>query len=291
MQTQIKCLAIRIPSSISKYPMPTFYRELTKRNLHNGKIEVYTRECIYWLDSIVYSDKQLSWLGDIKTKIIRLFPEAEIVAYQSEANYHTASGQIFNLKSLQQSWTRKIVPKKKSILNKIAKEDDAIVDEEMIQLPALPPLTPTGKIEYKMYKALCQYATRLHYEKLLQFEYMHRACKIYNKNSEEKILPKKLLKLTHKAFDFISEEIVNNPDNFKQKLNPKELRNARIKNATKLQANNKKIRENNVSKVKEAIATDQCYKLNGDINSNAIVRYTSLNRQTVNTILSSLLVP
>ena len=287
MQHYIKCLVIRIPIGIASYPTPTFYRELTKRNITTGKIEVYTKECTYWLNSIIYSDKQLTWLGDIKTKILRILPEAEIVQYEPEATYRTMSGEVFTLKSLQKVWTRKIVPKKKSTL-KILKEPDAIVDEELITLPSLVPLL-SGKYEYQLYKALCRYGSRLHYEKLLQFEYLYRAVKIYNKNSEEKLLPKKLLKLTHKAFDYISQQIKENPDAFKQKLEKEELRRHRIKHgATILQKSNKRKRDANTIKVQEAIATNRYYKADGTtFNVTAIANATGLSRPTVTAILKA----
>ena len=287
MQTYIKCLAIRIPISITSYPEPTFSRKITKRNLKTSKIEIYTRECVYWLDSFVYTEKQLAWFGDIKTKIFRLLPEVEIVAYDSELKYITDSGEIFSLKSLQQSWSRKIVSKKKSIL-KILKEPDAIVDEELIDLPSLVPLL-SGKYEYQLYQALCRYGSRLHYEKLLQFEYLYRAAKIYNKNSEEKVLPKKLLKLTHKAFDYISQQTQDNPDGFKQKLEKEELRRLRIKHgATVLQKSNKRKRDTNTIKVEEAIATNKYYKADGiTVNVTAIANATGLSRPTVTAILKA----
>ena len=290
MQTQIKCLSLRIPISITNYPAPTFYRNLTKRDTTTGEINIYTRECIYWLDSNIYSDKQLIWLGDIKTKILRCSPEFEIVEYQGEASYFTASGIIYSLKSLQKSWTRKITPKKKSILDKLNEPKAIANEEEAIKLPQLIPLVSSGKIEYRLYKALCQYATKLHYEKLLQFEYLYRASKIYNKNSEEKILPKKLLALSQKAFDYISQEIEDNPDNFKQKLEAKELRRRRIKHAaTVLQKANKKKRDTNVTKVKEAIATDRYYKADGTtLNVSALANSLSLSRPTITAILKVL---
>ena len=284
-QAYIKCLAIRIPIGITQYPEPTFYRDLTKRNLQNGKIELYCREAIYWLDSLVYSEKQLTWLGDIKTKVLRVLPEAEVVVYEADANYHTGSGKIFNLHSLQKAWIRKIVPKKKSTL-KILKEPDVIVDEELITLPSLVPLL-SGKYEYQLYKALCRYGTRLHYERLLQFEYLFRAAKLYNQYNEEKLLPKKLLKLTHKAFDYITEEIKKNPDGFKQKLKKKELREARKKNALKLQARNKKTSEANAAKVKQAIATGKYHKADGTtLNISAITNATKLSRVTICKIIN-----
>ena len=287
MQTQIKCLAIRIPISIRSYPEPTFFRELTKRNITTGKIEIYTRECIYWLDSLVFSDKQLTWLGDIKSKVLRILPEAEIVQYEPEATYHTMSGEVFTLKSLQKAWIRKIVPKKKSTL-KILKEPDAIVDEELITLPSLIPLS-SGKYEYQLYKALCRYGTRLHYERLLQFEYLYRAAKLYNKHREDKLLPKKLLKLTYKVFDYITAEIKDNPDGFKQKLEKEELRRHRIKHgATVLQKSNKRKRDANTIKVQEAIATNRYYKADGTtVNVTAVANATGLSRPTVTAILKA----
>ena len=288
MQTYIKCLAIRIPISITSYPEPTFSRKITKRNLKTSKIEIYTRECVYWLDSFVYTEKQLAWFGDIKTKIFRLLPAAEIVSYDSDLKYTTDSGIVFNLQSLQQTWTRKIVPKKNSIL-KILKEPDAIADEELISLPSLVPLL-SGKYEYQLYKAFCRYGSKLHYEKLLQFEYLYRAAKIYNKNSEEKLLPKKLLKLAHKAFDYINEQVKDNPDSFKQKLEAKELRRRRIKHATTvLQKANKQRRDTNITKVKEAIGTDRFYKADGTtLNVSALANSLNLSRPTITAILKVL---
>ena len=285
MQTYIKCLAIRIPIEIQVYPEPTFSRYLTKRNHSTGKINVYTRECIYWLDSVVYTEKQLAWFGDIKTKIFRLLPEVEIAVYDSDLKYTTDSGMVFTLQSLQQTWSRKIVSKKKSIL-KILKEPDAIVDEELITLPSLVPLF-SGKYEYQLYKALCRYGSRLHYEKLLQFEYLYRAVKIYNKNSEEKLLPKKLLKLTHKAFDYISQQIRENPDSFKQKLEKEELRRHRIKHgATVLQKSNKRKRDTNTIKVQEAINSGKYYKADGiTVNVTAVANAIGVSRPTVTAIL------
>ena len=284
---QIQCLAIRVPITITEYPEPTFSRTLTRLNTSTNTIETYTKECIYWLDSIIGSDKQLIWIGDIKSKILRLIPEAEIVEYQSEASYHTMSGEVFTLKSLQKAWIRKIVPQKKSTL-KILKEPDAIVDEELINLPSLVPLL-SGKYEYQLYKALCRYGSKLHYEKLLQFEYLYRAAKIYNKNSEEKVLPKKLLKLSHKAFDYINEQVKENPLAFKQKLEKEELRRHRIKHgATVLQKSNKRKRDANTIKVQEAIATNRYYKADGTtVNVTAVANATGLSRPTVTAILKA----
>ena len=283
----IKCLTVRIPIEVKKYPEPTFYRNLTKRDLTTGKITVYTRECIYWLDSYVYTPKQLVWLADIKTKILRRLPDAEFVEYQVEAKYITASGKIFSLKSLQKTWMRSIVPKKESIL-KTLKEPDTKLDDEHITLPSLIPLL-SGKYEYQLYQALCRYGSRLHYEKLLQFEYLYRAAKIYNKNSEEKVLPKKLLKVTHKAFGYISQQTKDNPDGFKQKLEKEELRRLRIKHgATVLQKSNKRKRDTNTIKVEEAIATNKYYKADGiTVNVTAIANATGLSRPTVTAILKA----
>ncbi len=147
-----------------------------------------------------------------------------------------------------------------------------------------------GKTEANMYKVLTQYATRLYYEKLFQFEYLYVASKIYNKNSEEKILPKKLLKITHKAFNFIDDEIKNNPDNFKQKLDPKDLRKLRIKHgATVLQKSNQRKRSNNTAAVKDAIATGRYYKADGStLNVSSLSNALNLSRPTITAILKTL---
>ena len=289
---QIKSLTLRIPIAYKEYPIPTFSRELTKYNHDKKRVEVYCVECVYWLNQKVISNKQLKWLGDIKQKILRLIPYIEISQCNSEAHYITDSGEVFNLKSLQQVWTRKITPKKKSILSRLneKKEDDVIVMEELIDTPSLIPMAMSGKSEYDLYTVLCKYASRLHYEKMFQIEYLISVSGIYNSFLEEKVLPKKLLKLTHKAFELLNGEIENNPDNFKQKLNPKELRRLRIKHgATVLQKSNNKRRDANTHIVKEAIATQRYYKADGvTVNVSALSNATNLSRPTLTAIIKSL---
>lgn len=272
----------------TEYPEPSFYREITA--LKDGKIQPAYIESVYWFEHNTYSQKQLLWLADTKTKIQKQLPSAEFTEYHPKTNYRTASGETFDLKSLSKFWSKVRIrkAKKNSLLDKL-KDSETEIDDEPIQIPSLVPITMDGKLEYRMYKALTKYATKLHYNKVLQFEYLCRASKIYNKNSEDKMLPKQLLKLTHKAFDFITEEINNHPDNFKQKLEPKELRNARIKNAVKLQANNKKIRFDNTVKVKEAIESGRHYKADGTtINVSSIANACDLTRVTASRILTKL---
>jgi hypothetical protein len=279
---QIKYLGIKVPIN-TKVPQPNFYRNITRIDPSSKKIEFYAKECFYWLDDFVFSDKQIQWLGDIKSKILKLIPEAVFVEYSTDSNYIDLSDKFFTLKTLQQTWTRTITDSKKSFIRKISKE-------ESIVLPKLIPMPLSGKHEYKLYTVLTQYATRLHYEKLFQFEYLYVASKIYNKNSEDKLLPRKLLKLTHKAFNYINQEILSNPDNFKQKLNPNDLRKLRIKHGLSvLQKSNNTQRKTNTSKIKEAIATDKYYKADGTtLNVSAIANTLNLSRPTITAILKTL---
>jgi len=280
---QIKCLAIKVPLN-SKVPKPNFYRNITHLN-SNTKVEIYAKECFYWLDNFAYSDKQLIWLGDIKTKIQKLIPDTTFIEYNTDSRYVELHDNYFTLKSLQKVWSRKITDNKKKIITKISSGNN----EERVTLPSLMPMIG-GKTEASIYRVLTQYATRLHYEKMFQFEYLYSASKLYNKNLDDKILPKKLLTITRKAFNFISDEIENNPENFKQRLDPKELRHIRIKHgATVLQSANIKRRVHNTKLIKEAIATDRCYKADGEsLNVSAIVTLTKLNRKTVTAIAKEL---
>lgn len=285
----IKYLAIRV-SVNTKIPTPNFYRNITHINLATGNIEVYAKEYFYWLDNFIFSSKQLKWLGDIKSKILRLIPEAMFVDYSTDSRYIDLSNKIFTLKTLQQVWTRKLTDRKFKLIAKTSGADSLEDTEDISLMPSLIPMATSGKTEANLYKVLTQYATRLHYEKLFQFEYLSVASKIYNENIEEKILPRKLLKLTHKAFDFITEEIKSNPHYFKQKLDPKELRRVRINHGlTVLQKSNKRKRNDNTEKVKAAIATSRHYKANGTtLNISSLAKATSLSRQTVTTILKTL---
>jgi hypothetical protein len=286
-----KYLVVKMPLDIhnsTEYPEPSFYREITA--LKDGKIQPAYIESVYWFNHDIYSQKQLLWLADTKTKIQKLIPDARFTEYNDETDYLTASGETFDLKRFSKVWS-KIKNRKLILLDKIKDCKTATDDfySEPIIIPSLIPIELSGKIEYRMYKVLTQYASKLYYSRLLQFEYLYRASRIYNKNSEDKMLPKQLLKLTHKAFDFITEEINNHPDNFKQKLEPKELRNARIKNAVKLQANNKKIRFDNTVKLKEAIESGKHYKADGTtINVSSIANACALTRVTASRILTKL---
>ncbi len=275
--TTIKCVTVKIPLHIHKdlyYPEPTFYRQITA--LKGNKIQVVYIESIYWFEHGIHSVKQLKWLGDIKTKIIKYIPSAELSTTTPESTLSTASGKTFDLKRFSKVW------------NKI-KTRKATKKETTIKLPALVPISLNGKIEYRMYTVLCKYAKRLHYEKLFQYEYLYNASTIYNKNSRDKILPNKLLKLTQKAFAFISNEIEEHPENFKQKLTKKELRNARIKNALILQANNKRIKNNNLKIIEEAIKTNKHYKAGAKtLNVSSLSNVTGLSRVTVTKLLKLL---
>ncbi len=287
---QIKCLAIKVPID-TKVPKPNFYRSITKLNGLSNKTEIFAREYFYWLDNFVSSQKQIQWLADIKTNVLRLIPEASFVEYSRESNYIDVSDKYFNLKSLQQAFTRKITNNKKSILSRL-KDGGSLVEEpeDISLMPSLIPMAIGGKTEANMYKVLTQYATRLHYEKIFNFEYLYVASKIYNKNSEEKILPKKLLQISHKAFNFIDDEIKNNPDNFKQKLEPKELRRVRINHGlTVLQKSNKRKRDASTATVTAAIATGKYYKSDGvTLNAKAVSTATGISYKTVRTILNKL---
>lgn len=271
----IKCVEVKLPLHIhqtTKYPEPTFYREITA--LKDGKVQVVYIESIYWFEEDIFSQKQLKWLGDCKVKIKETIPEATISTSTPETNLITASGKTFNLKNFSNVWSK--IKQRKL---KKQKEENPIV------LPKLIPLCNNGKPEYNLYTTLCRYAKRLHYEKLLEYEYLYQAATTYNKNIDEKLLPKKVSALAHKAYEYISQEIEKNPDKFKQRLSDKKLRNARIKNAAKLQARNKKTREQNIIKVKEAIATGKYHKVDGvSVNKSALSKATRLSRKTINNI-------
>ncbi len=281
-------------------PDATVYRTISYLK-HDGFIELY-----YILDTEIFSPKQKSWLGNIKTRIRRKISFVEFVELEDKT-VRALSGKIYTLKSLSNIWKKaKIFAKKEetfsikeqetkkvSLLDKLkdSKEwtDHEILDDELdyIKAPQLVPFMYGGKEHENLYKTLCIYAKRLHYEKLFILEYLELASNLYAQDLQ--LLRKEVRKITLKAWEFISEEIESHPEDFKQKLSPAELSAVKSASGARLQKYNDTKRADNISLVQDAIASGLHYKSDGaSLNVSSLTNATKLNRKTVDKILNAL---
>ena len=268
-------------------PDATVYRTLTSLS-NDGFIEIF-----YILDSEVFSQAQIKWYANIKTIICRKLIDLnfELVELDKEAHVRALSGVSFTLKSLSNTW-KKAKVKKENIQAKLTDKkwidnellEDNLVDD-VIVIPQLVPLTYFGKEHENLYQTLCIYAKRLFYEKLFIYEYLELASHIYVKGMD--LLPKEARKITLKAWEFISEQIELNPEDFKQKLKPEELKAVKSAHGKRLQQYNQAKRTDNTKIVQDAIDSGKCLKANGTIHIGQVAKYTNLNRKTVEKILDN----
>jgi len=279
-------------------PPATCYRTLS--SLNKGiSIELY-----YILDAEIFSAKQKQWMGNIKTRIYNKLPFIEFVELD-DISVRALSGETYNLKSLSSIWKRykKIrnecvtnanEPKKSSLLDKLKDSkqwtDNELIDDDLIddyiKIPQLVPFMQGAKPHENLYKTLCIYCKRLYYEKLFILEYLELAGNIYARDLD--LLPKEVRKITLKAWTFISEQIELHPEDFKQRLEPEELKTVRINNAKRLQVSNQSKRASNIALVRDAIASGLHYKADGStINKSSIAKATKLSRVTVSSVLDA----
>lgn len=270
-------------------PDATVYRTISHQK-SRGFIELY-----YILDSEIFSPAQLKWFADIKTRIKQKLPFVEIVEFDKDFSVRALSSKIYTLKSLSDVWRKVRLSKKKSdvsvkgtLEDEWSEEGIIIEDDDFIKVPQLIPLTMGAKEHENLYRTLCIYGKRLHYEKLFIFEYMSLASNIYAQDMS--LLSKEVLKITRKAFEFIAEQIELHPEDFKQKLTKEELKEARLRNVEKLQKYNDSKRAENIIIVTDAIASGIHYKSDGvTLNKSSLANATKFNRATINAILNSIL--
>jgi len=289
-------------------PPATVYRTLSHQ-LHEGFIELY-----YILDTEIFSQKQKSWVGNIKTRITRKLSNVdfELVEFDADITVRAGAGDIYTLKSLSNVWKKmdhiishhKEVAEneliyddksaKKSIISKLKDEkwtDNELIEDyftdEIIRVPQLIPLTIGGKEHENLYKTLCIYCKRLYYEKLFIYEYLEIASHIYS--SEMKLLPKEKRKITLKAWTFMSEQIELNPEDFRQRLTKEELQQVKAQHGKRLQKYNQQTRASNVKLVQKALSSGRYYKSDGvTINKSSLSNATGLTRATIDKILKML---
>ena len=270
---------------------------------HSGFIELY-----YILDTEIFSQKQKSWVGNIKTRITRKLSnlEFELVELYVEVTVRAGAGDIYTLKSLSDVWCRlQLVKPRKTItagigdtkkssllsgLNDKEWTDNELIEDEfsdeVIRVPQLIPLTLSGKEHENLYRTLCIYAKRLYYEKLFIYEYLEMATHIYVQGMS--LMPKEARKITYKVWEFISQQIELHPDEFKQKLTQQELQQVKSAHGQRLQKYNQQRRANNIELVIDAVSSGKYYKSDGiTLNKSSLSNAIGLNRKTIEKILAT----
>jgi hypothetical protein len=268
----LKCLNVKIPTaSLRKVDIlePTALRTLSSSN-HLEGVSILT----YWFDRPILSAKQLRWLGDIKSTIKSVFPEADIDVDCPEV-LTEQSGVVYSLKELSVYWNK----------------SHELLHGTIAMPQCMPPITPmvlSGKPAWNLSQSLYRYGIRLHYYDKLCIEYMKVASSRYNKFMPNgKVSLKIQEKTVYSVMTALKEKIDINPHDFKQKLSDEEYRLEKQKQAVHLQAYNRIIREENQAKVKTALESPLAYKKNGAINANSVAFLSELNIRTVRAILAS----
>lgn len=276
----MQSLCIRVSESIFDtllIPEPTMTRTIT--STFDGNYI----ECVYWLESYLFSLKQLRWIANIKTKIKMLIPTVEFITYDKQFNYNTEHGESFNLKQLSDLWS-------------IATKDRPDIVVKRVKLPSLPylDLLVPGNLDKpvmrELYQPMLVHAKNLYYYH--SFSYESVMCGI---NEALGIIgytlpPKLKRKFCESIYNNFSKHLLDNPHKYKQKLLGK-VKDTEVKDRTnrlkqaRAVSGTKSI-EANRAKVLEAIETNPlCIKPNGNYNVTAIATLTELSRPTITKLL------
>ena len=141
------------------------------------------------------------------------------------------------------------------------------------------PLITYPKIMYpstkqELYRRLCWYGSRLIHQQVFTKEAMTATALLMNKKLDSKFSDKELHKKALGAYMFMLE----NKDNFKEKLNKKQLKEAHAKGAVMTNATQ-------VSKTKERITellkSGDFLKPNGKVNKTSLAKAMNVNRRTL----------
>ena len=270
-RSPLRCLNVKLPTaSLRKVDIiePTALRQLTSGN-HPEGVSILT----YWFHGPILSDKQLRWVGDIKSTIKSVFPEADIDVDCPETLI-AQSGIMYSLADLSAYWNHSY----KLLYGTIATPQ---------WMPPITPMVLSGKPAWNLSQSLYRYGIRLHYYDKLCIEYMKVASGLYNKSMPNgKVSLKIQEKLSLSVLEALKEQIEATPHDFKQKLSAEEYKEAKALQALKLQAHNRNIRDGNQIKIESALKLPEAYKKNGTYNFKAISSIVGVDYRTVQSILA-----
>lgn len=209
---------------------------------------------IYLVDGYITSPKQYKWLSDIKLGLEDyLFVDSEHV---EEFHIHSdtvISGNVFSLQELHNAFN--------------------------IEYRDYPSIFYPGT-KKRLYRHLVIHGKKLRHKQLFTMEAMTSAALMMNSKLKDKLLTKELHKKVKGAYKFILE----NQENFRERLSKSELKEAHRRGAV---ATHKKRSSNTESKIFEALSDDRYFKANGEINKTLLADDLDMNRKTIAKYLKS----
>ena len=210
---------------------------------------------VYVIEGYITSHKQFKWLSDIKLAL----KDYLIVEYEDVEEFYISE----------------------------CSDGDGVVY-------SLNELHKTFKAEYKrypnvfyapnkkgLYRHLLLHGKKLRHSQLFTMEAMTSAALMMNKKLKDKLSIKDLHKKVKGAYKYILE----NEDNFKEKLTPSELKDAHRRGAI---ATHKKRSCDTEIKIFDALSSDKYFKSNGEINKTLLATDLNMNRKTITKYLKAI---
>lgn len=235
-------------------PIPT-YKSL-QTSYHGTKTNI-----VFELKFYLTSSRDYKWLSDIKIRFKRfMIVGFEFIEDEFYINDNTDfSGAIYTLDELSRIYQR-----------------------EFIKYPKF--VYPQSKKDF--YQKLSWSGAKLYYQKQLNKEILMSIALQMNQSfeSNEKLQYKELYKKVLQVYEFI----LNNQDNYKQKLDPKQLKEALTLGGKKRGQQIKKEAKNTKLMIKRLIDQKKYLKPNGKPKINDIAKELEINRKTVTRILKDL---
>ncbi len=203
---------------------------------------------IYAIEGYITSPNQYRWISNIKLGLEKYL----CVPFTYEEDYHVTD---------ETDMTTALYT-----IDELSKAFKA----SLITYPKI--MYPSTKQE--LYRRLCWYGSRLIHQQVFTKEAMTATALIMNKKLDNKFSDKELHKKALGAYRFILE----NKDNFKEKLNKPQLKEAHAKGAIMTNATQ-------VSKTKERITellkSGDFLKPNGKVNKTSLAKAMNVNRRTL----------
>lgn len=203
---------------------------------------------IYAIDGYILSAKQYKWVSDIKISLKSFF----FISYHDVTEFYITettecNGIKYTLSELNKAF-----------------------DVTYHSYPTI--YYPLEKKD--LYRHLIIHGKKLRYQKLFTFEAMASAALIMNKKLENSFTPKEL----HQKIKGVYHFILENQENFKEKLTKTQLKEAHSKGAI---ITNKKRSYATEKKIHQALSTGDYFKANGKINKTLLAKSLGMHRRSI----------
>jgi hypothetical protein len=210
---------------------------------------------IYLIDGFIISHKQYKWLSDIKLAL----KDFLIVEYEDVEEFYLSEsiegdGVHYSLEELHKTFKA-----------------------EYRHYPSIY-YAPNKKA---MYRHLVLHGKKLRHLQLFTLEAMTSAALMMNGKLKDKLSIKDLHKKVKGAYKFILE----NQENFRERLSENELRDAHKRGA---ELSHKRMAQRTEDKIFQALSSDKYFKTNGEVNKTLLSEDLNMNRKTIAKYLKSI---